>query len=131
MLYRWLAVVVVGAHFAFLAYLVLGGFMAWRWPRTVVSHMAAVGWAGIQVFGLLPCPLTALQDRLRELGGERALRGGFIDSYVKGVLYPAGHEGQVQVALALLVAISWAALLARRRRWTERAVVGPRVGGAP
>ncbi len=30
--YRLLADAAMVAHFLFLAYLVMGGFMAWRWP---------------------------------------------------------------------------------------------------
>lgn len=115
MLYRWLALVVVVLHFAFLVYLPLGGFLAWRWPRTIVLHVAAVSWAVLTLAAHLPCPLTELQNRLRELSGQPALGNTFINTYVRGVFYPADHENATRALLALLVVASWLALAARRR----------------
>jgi uncharacterized protein DUF2784 len=31
---------VLGAHFAYVAYVVLGGFLAWWWPRAIWPHAA-------------------------------------------------------------------------------------------
>jgi len=39
--YRLLADGVAGVHYAYLAYLLVGGFVAWRWPRTLVAHAIA------------------------------------------------------------------------------------------
>ncbi len=44
MAYRLLADVTVAAHLAFLLYVTFGGFLAWRWPRTLALHVVAVVW---------------------------------------------------------------------------------------
>jgi len=47
--YRLLADGVAGIHYGYLAYLVSGGFIAWRWPRTIVTHVLAAAWGVVVV----------------------------------------------------------------------------------
>jgi hypothetical protein len=114
MVYRSLVVAVVGLHLAYLGYLVAGGYLAWRWPRSSPLHLVATGWGAFIVVTAAPCPLTWLENALRRRGGQPRLAAGFIDTYVTGVLYPAQHEGAVRVAVALVVAVSWTMLALRR-----------------
>jgi Protein of Unknown function (DUF2784) len=113
MLYSWLAVAVAGLHFAFLAYLVIGGYLAWRWPRSVALHVLAASWAFLVVAARLPCPLTAAQNWLRRRAQEPALARSFLNTYVRGVFYPADHEQVMQALVALVVLASWTGLLLR------------------
>jgi hypothetical protein len=114
--YRAVAGAVVLAHVGFLAYVVAGGFLAWRWPRSWPLHALAVGWAAL-IISLGPrCPLTAAQNWLRARAGQPPLRGGFIDTYVEGVIYPARSTQLVQVVVAVLVAWSWVGCYLRWRR---------------
>ena len=69
MLHRLLADGVMATHFGYLVYLVVGGFLAWRWPRAIYPHLVAVAWAlGIVLIGF-PCPLTGIERRLRQPEG--------------------------------------------------------------
>jgi hypothetical protein len=114
MLFRWLALAVVGLHFAYLGYLLVGGFVAWRWPRTIALHVAAVAWGLLVIGGALPCPLTWLQNLLRRAGGEAPLASSFVDTYVRGVFYPSGLQVIGQVVIGTVVGVSWAGLLLLR-----------------
>lgn len=107
MLYRWLALGVVGLHLGYLAYLVAGGFLAWRWQRTLALHLICAIWAVLIVTTQAPCPLTWLQNALRSLGGQEDLTMSFIDTYVRGVFYPGDHETTARILVALLNAVSW------------------------
>ncbi len=118
MLYRWLALAVAGLHFTYLAYLLFGGFLAWRWPRTVAVHLLVVAWAAFTLATRAPCPLTGLQDSLRELGGQPELGTTFINTYVRGVFYPADHERAAQALVGLLILASWVGLAARSAKRT-------------
>jgi hypothetical protein len=107
-------VVLVGAvaavHFGFIAYLALGGFAAWRWPRLLVCHVAAVAWGCSTVAFGLPCPLTGWEDLLRERAGLATLGAdGFAGHYLS---YPAGP---VRALFAVLVLGSWLGLWVRTR----------------
>jgi hypothetical protein len=116
MLYSWLAVAVAGLHFAFLAYLVTGGYLAWRWPRSLALHILAASWGFVVVAASLPCPLTAAQNWLRHRAQQPGLASSFLDTYVRGVFYPADHDRVVQALVALVVLASWTGLLLRYLR---------------
>ncbi|HEY8373219.1 MAG TPA: DUF2784 domain-containing protein [Pseudonocardiaceae bacterium] len=95
-------------HFVVLAYIVFGGFLVWRWRRAIWPHLLAAAWgAAIVVVEPLECPLTYVENHFRALAGDEALSGGFIDTYIEGVLYPERHAGLAQASAALVVALSW------------------------
>jgi hypothetical protein len=98
-------------HFGFLAYVAGGGFLAWRWRRTIALHVAAVAWGTASVLAGLPCPLTALEATFRDRAGAPPLvPGGFIDHYLEGVVFPERYTPVVLVAVAGLVLTSWSGL---------------------
>ena len=70
MLYRVLTDLTVAVHFAFLAFVVAGGFAVRRHRRLMLPHLLAVAW-GIYVEAMpgLVCPLTPLEQRLRTPSG--------------------------------------------------------------
>jgi uncharacterized protein DUF2784 len=119
--YRALVTAILVVHFAYLAYVILGGFLAWRWPRAFWPHLAAAAW-GIAVVGIpLTCPLTAAEDWARQRAGEAPLTRGFIDRFVEGALYPERYTRVLQVAAGILVVGSWVGAYVwwrRRRRLT-------------
>jgi hypothetical protein len=115
--YRTLVTVILIVHFGYLLYVILGGFLAWRWPRLFWPHLAAAAW-GIAVVGIpLECPLTTAENWARERGGLARESRGFIDRYIEGVLYPSRYTVLLQVLVGVLVIGSWAgAYLFRRTR---------------
>ncbi len=131
--YRLGADAVIVVHLGYLVYLVVGGFLAWRWPRTLWLHLAAAAWGLVIVLFPLVCPLTWLEDTLRERAGEARLRDGFIDTYLAGVVYPERYETALRIAVAVLVVTAWIGVYVRRRAdrnkarhgaGTDRAVPG-------
>ncbi|WP_433825806.1 DUF2784 domain-containing protein [Actinoplanes sp. CA-015351] len=105
--WRILADATMVLHFAFVAFVVAGGFLAWRWPRAIVAHLLAASWGlSIAVFRF-DCPLTWVEDRARERAGSAGLSGGFIDTYLTGVIYPERFLVPIQVLAAVVVAVSW------------------------
>jgi hypothetical protein len=125
----FLADVIVVVHFGYLAFVVFGGFLAWRRPKVIVAHVLAAGW-GVAILTVWSvCPLTYAEDWFRRRAGQGGLTRGFIDTYVKGVLYPVRYEHVVQALVAVIVLVSWvgAYRLARHRRRTagRPASLGP------
>jgi len=129
--YRVLADATMVVHFGFVVYVVAGGFLAWRWPRTIFVHLTAAGWGLLITVFSLPCPLTWLEDRLRRRAGEQGLPSGFIDTYIEGVLFPQRFVMEVRAAAAVLVLIAWVGLLIRWRRGSgARSAAGSGAGAA-
>ena len=113
--YRALADAVVVVHFAFVAFVAVGGLLAWRWPRVLWLHIPAVVWGvGIVTVGY-QCPLTPLERHLRRLGGERPSGAGFIDRYVEGVIYPERYTSVLRALAAMLIVVGWTGALVRLR----------------
>jgi len=104
------------AHFAFLVYLAVGGFLAWRHPRTLVLHVIVVAWGLGSVVVGYPCPLTAVEQWARDRAGHAPLSGGgFIEHYLTGVVYPERYLVAAQALAGLLVVMSWVGPSVRRR----------------
>lgn len=114
-MYRLLDDATVTVHFAFMVYVVLGGYLAWRRPATVWAHLACAGWGLATIVFGLHCPLTFVENWSRRRAGEAPLRGGFIDTYLTGVLYPTSAKTAVLCLVIAAVAASWMGLLWRVR----------------
>ncbi|MFI7223630.1 DUF2784 domain-containing protein [Nonomuraea angiospora] len=116
MMYRIIADAAMVVHFAFLAYLAVGGFLAWRWRRTIWAHLAVVGWGLLSLATGVECPLTVLEDWGRRNAGLAELpRGGFIDNYIEGVIYPEQYTNLVRLGVAVLVLFSYVGYVLRRQ----------------
>jgi hypothetical protein len=118
-LYRLAADAIVLLHLAYVCFVVLGGLAVQRWPRLAWLHLPAALWGiGIEWTGGI-CPLTPLENTLRQRGGEAGYSGGFVEHYVLPALYPAGLTPGIQLLLgmsALLANLAIYARIIRRRR---------------
>jgi Protein of Unknown function (DUF2784) len=123
MAWRLLADLLVGLHLAFTGFVIFGGFLAWKWRWALLAHPPALAWGfWVETSGQI-CPLTPLENQLRQLAGAAGYRGGFLDHYVVSVLYPPGLTRPDQWLLAaLLLAINFVAYgaLLRRHRLRRR-----------
>jgi Protein of Unknown function (DUF2784) len=107
-MYHIVVALAVVVHFAFLCYLVVGGFVALRWRRTIWLHVPVALWGIASTTAHLDCPLTWLERWGRAKAGMAPLPpDGFIAHYIIGVLYPASWAGLVPVVVFALVAVSW------------------------
>ena len=120
MAYRWLADATVALHLVFILFVIFGGLLVWRRVRWAYLHLPAVAWVVWLEFTGAICPLTPLENALRNRAGEAGYSGGFIDHYLLPVIYPAGLTPQVQVGLGVAVvvlnALVYGGLWWRRRR---------------
>jgi hypothetical protein len=103
MLYRLLADVVVVVHMAFVVFAVFGGFLVLRWKAVAWGHVLAVLWAALVEWADWVCPLTPLENWLREQGGALGYRSDFVEHYLVPVLYPSALTRSMQVVLGSVV----------------------------
>jgi hypothetical protein len=109
-LYRALADLLVIAHFVYLGVMAFGGFAARRWPKLLPWHLATVAWALGAVTIRYDCPLTALEQQLREYAGSGVYEGSFLRHYVRGVLFPEWMTPFVVAGIVALVVAGWVRL---------------------
>ena len=103
MIYNFLADLVVVLHGLFVLFVLLGGFLLF-WKSSVAwYHIPAVFWAaGIEFLGWI-CPLTPLENMLREKAGVAGYDTGFVEHYIVPILYPASLTRQMQINLGIIV----------------------------
>jgi hypothetical protein len=116
MIFRLLADGVIVLHFAFVVFVVFGGFLAcWlRWVWWI--HLAAVAYGAGIVFVGWSCPLTDLERALRDAGGETASPEGFVERFLEGLIYPGDLTPLMRVLAGCSIAVSWAVLVWCRER---------------
>ncbi|MDA2804144.1 DUF2784 domain-containing protein [Nocardiopsis suaedae] len=117
-------------HFAFLGYVVFGGFLAWKHPKAIRVHLAVAAYAlGIVIIDW-PCALTELENWARAMGGSPVMENGFIDHYLTGTLYPREHLLTSRIVMGAVVVASWAGAVVLRRRARGTTAAGE-AGTAP
>jgi len=129
MIWRLLADVMVVLHAAFLLFFVIGGFLAWRWPRLIWVHLGIVVWSLAIVLIDYDCPFTGMEKFFLRKGGETPYDAGYIHHYLDGTIWPAGATPTAEKVGFVLVVISYVGffILRHRRRTKLRGdSVGPR-----
>ncbi len=108
----------VAGHLAFILFAVFGGLLTLRWRRLAWLHLPALAWAaGITLVGGY-CPLTAIENRLREAAGGQGYHGSFIDHYLVPLIYPPGLTRTAQIIGATILIAANAAIYGRL--WATR-----------
>ena len=94
---------IVVVHLIFILFVILGGLALFKWPWMIWVHVPAAVWGGLVELVGAPCPLTPLENHLRQAGNADAYSGGFIDHYIMPIVYPPGLTRQTQVVLGVLI----------------------------
>ena len=103
MFYKFLADLVVVLHSFFVLFVLLGGFLVLLKPSVAWYHLPAVFWAAWLEFSGWICPLTPLENLLRQKGGVAGYNVGFVEHYIVPILYPTSLTRQMQFTLGMIV----------------------------
>jgi hypothetical protein len=111
---------IVVVHLGYVLFVMLGGLLAMRWPWVIWLHVPAVLWGVVIEYSGGICPLTPLENSLRQRTGSSGYEGEFIGHYILPLLYPAGLTRRSQMALGTLAlafnAAIYVLILRKRRR---------------
>ncbi len=121
MLSSVLADAVLVLHFAFVAFVVGGGWLVLRWPGLAWAHLPCAIWGAVVELAGWICPLTPLENQLRQAAGRTGYSGDFLEHYLSGLIYPADLTASTQLVLgvgviAVNVAIYAVVIVGQRRR---------------
>jgi len=92
-------------HFGFVLFVLFGGLLMLKWRRLIWLHLPALAWGILVEFSGWICPLTPLENVLREKAGLEMYRGDFVMQYIMPVLYPAALTREMQILFGVLVII--------------------------
>ncbi len=104
-MYPFLADLVLVVHLAFVVFVLCGGLLALRWRWIAWAHLPAAAWGAVVEFSGWACPLTPLENWLREQAGETGYRSDFVAYYLLPVLYPNDLTRDVQLMLGTVVLV--------------------------
>ena len=102
-MYRLLADLVFIFHLAFVIFILCGGLLVLRWRWIAWLHVPASAWGAFVEFSGWLCPLTPLENWLRQQAGETGYRSDFVVYYLVPVLYPDDLTRDVQLLLGMSV----------------------------
>lgn len=124
MVHRALADLVLLVHLAFIAFVLAGGLLAMRWRWAPILHLPAALWGVFIELSGGPCPLTPIENALRNAADASGYSGGFVEHYLVPAIYPAALSQPLQILLAGLVVLANAAVyrVVWRRRNSRRRV---------
>ena len=105
MTYNLLADLVVVIHFLFILFVLGGGLLVlcWRWMAWL--HIPAVLWGALVELTGWVCPLTPLENTLRQRAGAAGYTESFVEQYILPVIYPAALTREVQLLLGIAVVL--------------------------
>lgn len=103
MLYKLAADLLVLIHFGFIIFVVLGGLLVLRWAKAAWIHLPAATWGAWIEFTHGICPLTPLEQSLRQQAGTPSYDGSFIDRYLIPLIYPPGFSPETANLLGFFV----------------------------
>ncbi len=104
-MYDFLANAIVGFHFLFILFVVFGGLLVIRYPKMAFVHIPAAIWGAVVEFQGWICPLTPLENHLRNLAGETSYSGDFIQRHLIPVMYPENLTPKIQLILGSIVVV--------------------------
>jgi hypothetical protein len=103
MFFRLAADLLLIVHFIFIIFVITGGFLVLKWPRMLYLHIPAAAWGALIEFQGWICPLTPLEQHLRQAGSQSVYSGGFVEHYVGSIVYPAGLTREMQIFFGIVV----------------------------
>ncbi|WP_420436489.1 DUF2784 domain-containing protein [Candidatus Poriferisodalis sp.] len=111
-----LARLVAASHLSYIVFLLVGGFMARRWPRLMKWHLGAIGAAGVVNLTGSDCPLTVWETWLLRRGGQEPYETGFVSHYLVEPVYPPGINGRVNLVILVTLTVPITASYWRMRK---------------
>ncbi len=109
-MYPLLADLVLIVHLVFVVFVLWGGLLVLKWRWIAWLHLPAAVWGAVVEFTGWICPLTPLENRLREQGGEASYRSDFIAEHLLPLLYPEELTRDLQLLLGTGVVVLNAAV---------------------
>lgn len=104
-LYNVAADFIVLLHFSFIVFVLIGGLLVFKWRWLIWVHLPAAIWGALIVIVGWICPLTPIENMLRQAGGSEVYLTGFIQHYIEPVIYPSDLKPEIFIAMGIFVIV--------------------------
>ncbi len=92
-------------HLLFIGFALLGGLLLlWR-SYLLFVHLPAAIWVSVISFKGWICPLTPLENHLRNTAGIEGYTGGFVEHYIIPIIYPASLTFNSQIVVGIVAVL--------------------------
>lgn len=103
-MYRALTEVTIIVHFAFITFVIAGGFLARRHRWIIPFHLGSLAWAVYaEMAPGVVCPLTSVENYFALRAGIAGYNGDFVAHYLVPIIYQEGLPPKWQPLLAVAV----------------------------
>ena len=96
---------VLAAHFLFALFAVFGGFLLLLDWWVMLAHIPAVIWSSVVNLANWTCPLTPLEQRLRQQAGQAGFEGSWIQRYIEPLVRPLGMPRRMELIAGVSVVV--------------------------
>lgn len=104
-------------HALFALFAVLGAPLVLVSPWFAAAHLPVVLWSSVVNLAHWTCPLTPLEQTLRQRAGQGSFEGGWIQHYIEPVLRPLGMPRRLELVAGVSV-LGWNLVLYGIIWWT-------------
>jgi hypothetical protein len=105
MLYQLAADLIIFLHFAFILFVLFGGLLVYKWRWLIWLHIPAAIWGAMTVIVGWVCPLTPLENWLRQASVGDIYSGSFLERYLTPVIYPSGLNKEMFIMMGVFVIV--------------------------
>ena len=106
----FLANSVLISHFAFVFFVLSGGFFIPSWSWLIWLHLPSVLWTSSVTIFNWKCPLTIIEDKHRTSSGDKGYGRGFVEQYFSPYIPWADTARKREITAGLFVFV-WNSLI--------------------
>ena len=110
-------------HTSVALFAVFGGFLLLIDVRIALLHVPVVIWSSVVNLADWTCPLTPLEQQLRQRAGQTPFAGGWIQHYLEPVVRPLGMPRRMELIAGVAVLV-WNVIVYAIVWWSVVEVVG-------
>ena len=93
-------------HLTFIAFVIFGGFLGYRSRGWRAAHLLAMGYGVLIEIFYWYCPLTVLEQYLRDRSGHGSYTDPFIAHYLNKIIYLDVPQGMLIGAAVLALGVN-------------------------
>ena len=105
-MFQMAADLVASLHLSFILFVAVGGALIVRWPALAWAHLPSVVWGVVFELAGFTCPLTRLENLLRQRAHLATYSGDFLEQVIHTIRHVT-RPTQIALGLVALIGNGW------------------------